>query len=102
MDNVKNATVEKANCHDCQKELIIQGEEIQDGAVMLEYDNQGEKITIFKCENCFKQNQELRNYQPCEVYSRIVGYLRLVQQWNKGKKEEYRERETFKVGKDAC
>ncbi|MDP2652875.1 MAG: ribonucleoside triphosphate reductase [Candidatus Omnitrophota bacterium] len=32
----------------------------------------------------------------CEVYSRIVGYLRPVQQWNKGKKEEFKKRETYK------
>ena len=102
MDIVKNATEEKANCHDCQKEISIRGEEIQDGGVMLEYDNQGEKITIFKCQECFNQSQELKNYQPCEVYSRIVGYLRPVKQWNRGKQEEYRTRETFKVEKDAC
>lgn len=35
--------------------------------------------------------------QPCEVYSRIVGYLRPVQQWHKGKQEEFRLRKTFKV-----
>jgi ribonucleoside-triphosphate reductase len=35
--------------------------------------------------------------QPCEVYSRIVGYLRPVQQWNKGKQEEFKERLEFKV-----
>ncbi|RKY38904.1 MAG: ribonucleoside triphosphate reductase [Candidatus Omnitrophota bacterium] len=33
----------------------------------------------------------------CEIYSRVVGYLRPVQQWNKGKKEEFKERKTFKV-----
>ena len=102
MEIVTNATQAKANCHDCHKELTLQGEELQDGAVMLKYDNQGEKITIFKCQECFKQSPELRNYQPCEVYSRIVGYLRPVSQWNRGKKEEYKSRETFKVGKDAC
>ncbi len=26
---------------------------------------------------------------PCEVYSRVVGYLRPVEQWNKGKKTEF-------------
>ena len=31
-----------------------------------------------------------------EVYSRIVGYLRPVQQWHKGKQEEYSERKNFK------
>ena len=32
-----------------------------------------------------------------EVYSRSVGYLRPVNQWNKGKKEEFKERKTFKI-----
>ncbi len=31
----------------------------------------------------------------CEVFSRVVGYHRPVQQWNKGKKEEFRERVEF-------
>lgn len=33
----------------------------------------------------------------CEVYSRIVGYLRPVQDWNKGKQQEFAERKTYKV-----
>ena len=33
----------------------------------------------------------------CEVYSRIVGYLRPVNDWNKGKKAEYFERKEFKI-----
>ncbi len=33
----------------------------------------------------------------CEVYSRVVGYLRPVKQWNKGKKEEFRERKMYHV-----
>ncbi len=32
-----------------------------------------------------------------EVYSRVVGYLRPVKQWNKGKREEFRKRKTFVV-----
>jgi anaerobic ribonucleoside-triphosphate reductase len=38
--------------------------------------------------------------QPCEVYSRVVGYLRPVQQWNKGKKAEYQQRVTFVSERD--
>lgn len=34
---------------------------------------------------------------PCEVYSRVVGYLRPVQGWNKGKKEEFCLRKTYNV-----
>ncbi len=33
----------------------------------------------------------------CEVYSRIVGYFRPVKQWNKGKREEFKMRSSFKV-----
>jgi len=33
----------------------------------------------------------------CEVYSRIVGYLRPVNQWNDGKKEEYQQRKEYRV-----
>jgi ribonucleoside-triphosphate reductase (formate) len=32
-----------------------------------------------------------------EVYSRIVGYLRPVSQWNEGKQAEWDERKTFKI-----
>lgn len=34
----------------------------------------------------------------CEVYSRVVGYLRPVEQWNEGKSEEFSDRKTFEVG----
>ena len=33
----------------------------------------------------------------CEVYSRVCGYFRPVSNWNKGKKEEFKERKNFHV-----
>ena len=42
----------------------------------------------FTCPECGSE---------CEVYSRVVGYIRPVQQWNKGKKKEFNDRVTFKV-----
>jgi len=33
----------------------------------------------------------------CEIYSRIVGYLRPIQQWNEGKVAEYGDRKIFKI-----
>jgi len=44
----------------------------------------------FTCPKCIIE-------QPCEVYSRIVGYLRPIQQWNEGKQQEFKERRTFEV-----
>jgi hypothetical protein len=38
---------------------------------------------------------------PCEVYSRIVGYLRPVQNWHQGKKQEFTERKTFQAPEAA-
>jgi len=43
----------------------------------------------FTCPKCLIE-------QPCEVYSRVVGYLRPVQQWNKGKVSEYARRKVYK------
>jgi len=42
----------------------------------------------FKCPTCGKD---------AEVYSRIVGYLRPVNYWNKGKKEEFKDRKYIKL-----
>jgi anaerobic ribonucleoside-triphosphate reductase len=39
---------------------------------------------------------------PCEVYSRIVGYLRPVQNWHQGKQQEFRERKTFRTPESIC
>ncbi|MCP4114511.1 MAG: ribonucleoside triphosphate reductase [Desulfobacteraceae bacterium] len=46
---------------------------------------QGEHPTCPKCE------------KATEVYSRVVGYLRPVKQWNNGKQTEFCMRKTFKV-----
>jgi ribonucleoside-triphosphate reductase len=47
----------------------------------------------FTCPKCLVK-------QPCEVYSRVVGYLRPVSQWNKGKKEEFKDRTEFAIPKE--
>ncbi len=40
--------------------------------------------------------------ESCEVYSRVVGYIRPVQQWNKGKKQEFADRKEFKIEECQC
>ena len=44
----------------------------------------------FKCPEC---------ESDCEVYSRIVGYMRPVKQWNNGKRQEFRDRKLFDINK---
>jgi ribonucleoside-triphosphate reductase len=43
----------------------------------------------FTCPHCGKE---------AEVWSRIVGYYRPVQNWNRGKREEFKERKSFVIG----
>ena len=57
--------------------------------------------TFSVCPNCgYVAGEHPRCHRcdsECEVYSRVVGYLRPVQQWNKGKKEEFIQRKTYVV-----
>ncbi len=39
----------------------------------------------------------------CEIYSRVVGFIRPVNQWNEGKQEEWTDRKTFRpCDKNGC
>jgi hypothetical protein len=48
-----------------------------------------------------KEEIELKDEerQPCEIYSRVMGYYRSVSQWNEGKQGEFEDREYFKESK---
>lgn len=39
---------------------------------------------------------------PCEIYSRVVGYLRPVKQWNDAKQAEFLARKTFNANHQVC
>ncbi|OGZ18044.1 MAG: hypothetical protein A2Z78_01680 [Candidatus Nealsonbacteria bacterium RBG_13_36_15] len=106
MATVKNANnkfmVSSSNhyCHDCRAKIEIKDKKIKNGFLCV-YENGGEKFTAFKCNDCFARNPTLTNFRKCEVYSRVVGYLRPVQQWNLGKKEEFGERKEYKLTEDC-
>lgn len=85
----------KMFCHDCKKELKTTNNQEFENGKMLVYEQAGNKIIAFKCNDCFHKNQSLKDYQSCEVYSRVVGYLRPVQQWNEGKQHEFSERKEY-------
>lgn len=56
--------------------------------------------TFSVCENCGYMEGEKQICPKCgaqtEVYSRVVGYLRPVSNWNDGKKEEFKNRKYLK------
>jgi len=45
----------------------------------------------YTCPLCAAEGKET----PCEVYSRVVGYLRPIDHWNAGKREEFKNRKVF-------
>ncbi len=47
----------------------------------------------FTCPHCGK---------PAEVYSRITGYYRPVQNWNEGKAQEYKNRKLYDIASSRC
>lgn len=84
--------MEKIICHDCGK-TIEQNEEYMPYKVGGEIYN--------KCRACHQTDPVLRNYQTTEVYSRVVGYIRPVKQWNLGKQAEFTDRNEFVIS-DTC
>jgi len=89
-------SIKKKKCHDCGKSIEISDKEIKNG-VLLVYEEDNEEIKAYKCDECYKKDKSLRRYKPTEVYDRIVGYIRPVQSYNKGKRQEQKERKKFTI-----
>lgn len=92
----------KGHCHDCGTPTEVVAHVEDDGKLtvwggaVIETETDG---TFVKCDECMKENEYLTNYHSIEVYSRIVGYLRPIQQWNPGKRAEFDTRKDFKEGR---
>lgn len=89
----------KGTCHDCGGPVTMTIHRWNDGRV--DIDGGGvlkvaeRDVPFFKCPDCLDKDPVFRNYRPCEKYTRVVGYMRPVNQWNKGKKAEYAMRKNF-------
>lgn len=89
----------EGRCHDCGRQtrveaaLEAEGFEIHGGAV---YEPEPERF-FYKCAECHRREPLLGDFRRCEVYSRVVGYLRPVAQWNEGKQAEFADRKTFRL-----
>ena len=77
----ENGVPENTECCDC-------GCSIKVGDTNVSF---WKKEKAYRCEKCTNK------LVGTEVYSRIVGYIRPVQQWNVGKSAEFKDRQTFKV-----
>ncbi len=83
----------KISCHDCKK-VLVSGEEY------MPYSANGKEYA--KCRSCHEAEPVLKNFQEMEVYSRVVGYIRPVAQWNKGKQAEFGDRREYAVAECAA
>jgi len=45
-----------------------------------------------------RMSDEGKRKIPCEVYSRVVGYLRPVHAWNVAKRQEFADRVNYRWG----
>lgn len=95
----KNMIGFEGTCHDCGNGVKVsvtlapEGFVIEGGAV---YEPRVDHF-LTKCDGCFAERPHLTDFQKCEVYSRVVGYLRPVSQWNDGKQAEFNDRAVFET-----
>ena len=78
---MENSIPKGTKCADCKKEIKIGDENI----------GHWKKEGIYRCGDCTNK------MVGTEVYSRVVGFIRPVEQWNAGKTEEYKDRKEFKI-----
>lgn len=94
----------EGQCADCKTDVVIHASLTPDGQATIE----GGAIysmpaaNFYKCDDCYAKDKVLRHFQECEVYSRVVGYLRPFKQWNPGKQTEFNGRKMYKLEKEAA
>jgi ribonucleoside-triphosphate reductase len=88
-------------CHDCGEPVehlaYKEGNTVKCTGPFWHFDDSG---NFAKCIGCYDKDPILRNFQKCEVWSRVCGYLRPVSAYNKGKKEEFKMRTNFRTGEE--
>jgi len=85
-NRVKRADVPDAACQDC-------GMSLREATAYATYKRDGARL--YKCGACYEADPILR--QRTEVYSRVCGYLRPVEQWNVAKQQEFRDRAVYRA-----
>jgi anaerobic ribonucleoside-triphosphate reductase len=83
-------------CEDCGEDIVISLERTSETEIKIEGGHIAERDDefFFKCPECFEKNP---SFSKNEVYSRVVGYLRPIGQWNEAKKTEHKMRKFYKV-----
>mgnify|MGYP000904286939 CR=1 FL=1 len=93
-------------CWDCAEPVKVEVVVREDGDIgvsggaVCDIDGKRDpRLFVVKCDACFKKNPKFG--RRTEVYSRVVGYLRPINQWNKGKQAEWHKRTTLKINNEV-
>ena len=87
----------EGKCHDCGVDVHMTADPCKEGICVnggAVYEPEHEKFFL-KCDACHGKDSVLRDWKQCEVYSRVVGYLRPVRNWNDSKQQEFKDRKVF-------
>ena len=93
-------------CHDCKKDIKVTAERTEtiiDDKVKIDIKIDGGAVYsvddkyYIKCPECYNKETILRDYQPCRIYTRTVGYYSAKQDMNAGKQSEVEIRKNFKI-----
>lgn len=91
----------EGKCHTCCEDVNVYAFLDSDGGIRIEggavYKPEFDSKIYLKCQECYDKNKILKDFRECEVYSRIVGYLRPVNNWNNAKQEEFKNRKYFNI-----
>ena len=86
-----------ADCIDCKEEFKLFLERTSETDISIKNGAIGKRKDMFicKCASCFKENEDFGS--KTEVYSRVVGYLRPISNWNPAKQDEFAMRKPFTI-----
>lgn len=90
----------KGTCQKCKGEVSVvifkKDMEVDGNGGMVVGESWGDRPE-FKCTKCLDEDNGLISPSRCEVFTRVVGYLRPVQGFNPGKQREFERRKNFVV-----
>ncbi len=89
----------EGTCHDCTKPITVSiiRDDSEDGFYVDGGAIYQEDEIYLKCPQCYDADKTLRYFRKTEIFSRVVGYLRPVKNWNPGKAAEFKDRKMFRM-----
>ncbi len=89
-------------CYDCTTDVTVKVDVADDGRLTIEggalCDMGGElnpQDFKVKCDDCYKKNPKFNT--KTLVYSRVCGYMMPLDNWNKGKRTEFKTRKVYNM-----